>query len=89
MAKCKACRQEMLSSKGCTFRYIRLKDGRNIQRLRAGNRDGILPGERCPDCGAMYGYLHHVNCDMEVCPVCGGQLLSCSCPITGYSLMPD
>src|SRR5438309_1320391 len=38
----------------------------------------------CHDCGAKEGELHlpHVSgdvCDMEVCPKCGGQLLSCGC----------
>jgi len=34
---------------------------------------------RCGDCGVREGQLHRPNCDMEVCPFCGGQLLSCDC----------
>ena len=25
------------------------------------------------------GGAHHANCDVEQCPVCGGQLIGCNC----------
>lgn len=31
----------------------------------------------CHDCDAKVGELHMLGCDMERCPVCGGQLISC------------
>ena len=31
----------------------------------------------CHDCGAKVGELHQLGCDMERCPVCGCQLISC------------
>ena len=31
----------------------------------------------CHDCGEEDGELHWKSCDMEVCPACGGQRLSC------------
>jgi hypothetical protein len=31
----------------------------------------------CHDCGAKEGQLHKLGCDMECCPFCGHQLLSC------------
>src|SRR3954447_17239662 len=33
----------------------------------------------CPDCGAGPGEFHELGCDIEQCPYCGGQLISCDC----------
>ncbi len=33
--------------------------------------------ETCGDCGIPMGDYHLPNCDIERCPVCGGQFLSC------------
>jgi len=33
--------------------------------------------ENCPDCGANQGDLHKMGCDVEQCPVCSEQLISC------------
>ncbi len=34
---------------------------------------------RCPDCHANPGQLHEWDCDVEQCPSCGGQFISCPC----------
>ena len=34
---------------------------------------------KCHDCYVEEGELHDYGCDMERCPFCGGQLLSCPC----------
>ena len=33
----------------------------------------------CPDCAVAVGELHSPGCDMETCPCCGRQRISCAC----------
>jgi len=37
------------------------------------------PDQRCHDCGVKLDKFHHLGCDMERCPKCGGQLIACGC----------
>ena len=37
----------------------------------------MLKLNNCNDCGAKPGKVHKLNCDVEMCSVCGGQRLQC------------
>jgi hypothetical protein len=42
-------------------------------------RSDYLEDRKCHDCWVVPGQIHLLGCDMEVCPKCGTQLLSCGC----------
>ena len=85
MAKCSACGREMLTAKGCTFKFLKMTDGRYVERQKVGAEGWTSEGQRCGDCGALYGHYHHPNCDIERCPICKRQLISCNCAIECYT----
>jgi hypothetical protein len=35
--------------------------------------------QTCSDCGTEQGQLHDMFCTRELCPFCGGQLVTCGC----------
>jgi len=82
-AACSECGQEMRPGQGCTSYTIADKDGCMNYRIKAGDEIDILPemadGEFCHDCNATRGQYHHLGCDMERCPICWEQLISCGC----------
>ena len=54
--------------------YARVRYG--DEKLISGHDWG---GERCHDCSVRRGQYHTDHCDVEVCPKCRTQLLSCDC----------
>ena len=72
MTKCKLCSKEMTKAKGCILRFYTI------------NRE-VYPAipykqkQKCHDCGILSGRFHHIGCDMERCPKCKGQFISCDC----------
>lgn len=81
-AECELCHQRMLKADGCNWPYISHK-GKRYQRIKYGEEKEMPVFGRCHDCGALPGHFHHFKCDVEVCPVCGGQLIGCDC-VTEY-----
>lgn len=82
MAICEACKREMLTADGCGVPFV-IVNGRQYKRIAFGAAGDLHPDQsgRCGDCGARRGFLHHVGCDCEACPVCGGQLIGCNCVV--------
>ena len=81
MSRCEFCGKEMLRAKSCVGTKYQI-DGKLYNRIRFGEEGDMSAGyvnesSRCGDCGCRYGGLHHPGCDLETCPACGGQFLSC------------
>jgi hypothetical protein len=66
-------------------------DGRDIPRIRYGSEKtdwnaGKIP---CHDCRVLAGEFHVPSCDVEECPVCGEQLISCDCEFDDSAQVRD
>jgi hypothetical protein len=57
-------------------------NGTFLDRVKVGNGgDFCDSSDFCPDCGATNEQVHIPGCDVERCPSCKGQLISCACEI--------
>jgi hypothetical protein len=89
MAKCGWCRQEMLEADECKENYIveYPNYGGTLSSIRYGDETrygddfakDYKSDKRCHDCNVLLNNYHHPGCDMEECPKCCRQLISCGC----------
>ena len=73
---CEDCKCNMTEVDSCTVKYISI-GGIPYERDTA----YYDVNEHCHDCGIKNtpGNIHHFGCDIERCPRCDGQLISCDC----------
>jgi hypothetical protein len=77
MANCKFCENDMLKVDECLWNlFVEFPDG---EKLPSSNYHFDEPDGRCHDCNIKHGNRHHPGCDVERCPRCDGQLISCGC----------
>ena len=76
MSKCQDCNQEMKAADSCIWTHVLIDD----EFLRRDTKYYDV-NERCHDCGIVNkkGNMHHFGCDIERCPKCSGQIISCDC----------
>ena len=79
MAVCTWCNREMTMALSCIVNAFH-RDGRRFDHIRFGDESGPrMGGDRCGDCGVIRGGSHHPGCDLQRCPACGWQLMTCGC----------
>ena len=59
--------------------------GKELGRVRYGSEEEDWGADKrpCHDCRVIKGQFHVVGCDVERCPVCGGQVIGCDCEYEG------
>lgn len=78
MAECTWCEQEMTTARSCSVAELH-RSGDPIKMIPHGEEPGWRASPRCGDCSVHRGGFHHLGCDVQRCPVCGGQMFSCGC----------
>ena len=80
MSSCEWCHKNMLDPEvvTCTGNARIALCGVDYETIAYAAK-AMPPEHRCHDCNVKIGGKHHPRCDMERCPRCSGQLISCGC----------
>jgi hypothetical protein len=83
-AICRMCGEDMDTSATCKELRVETVDGPMAPIPYGSEAEdwGAASGARCHDCLVHPGGFHHPGCDVESCPRCGGQLLTCDCIVS-------
>jgi hypothetical protein len=77
----------MRDATSCIRVEFRFKDDQKVyEPVRYGEEEedwGAGSGRLCHDCYCPAGAYHHIGCDVERCPRCGGQAIGCDCEHEG------
>lgn len=83
-ATCDWCQQPM-DGRACTLGTA-VVEGVSYHRVPY---EPAHPAAHCHDCATPDDGLHHPGCDMERCPRCAGQAISCGCRWAGDEPDPE
>ena len=85
MTLCGSCK-DMGEEHSCKVKTLDI-DGKKYKR----NSTYFDKGENCHDCFVdnKTGNVHHVGCDMERCPKCKDQIISCKCKAKAPGCKPE
>lgn len=75
------CSPMYLNQPDCVFTHVKI--GNKIYKRKPETTKNCefydeLP-TYCHYCGIVYGNIHHIGCEIERCPKCGGQFVCCDC----------